>query len=348
MSVSKWIFLAYCTILLFSLTSPSITFAGSEKVSFGGERLWPEIPAGTVSGTYSRPEGSGPFPAVVILPNCGGPKRFEFAAFWPRFLNSLGYATLNVDFFTPRKLKRCNKGFRRMTRALIQDTYGALAYLSRLPEIDKSRIGVLGSSLGGAIINRFSGINRATGTGVKFSAAVSLYPSNCKGIKKSRRMIPLMIIAAEHETGAASCTALTQDSGIAVMVLADTYHAFDQPSAKRRKNGKLRTDIVGNKLLYSKLATKKAQALVREFLSAKLSGTDTSATPVKNRQSDSPKLGKVDGKDPYKAVSRLDADGDGKVSRAEWDRSVRLFSKIDANADGFLTAQEFHDRWQRR
>jgi len=45
-------------------------------------------------------------------------------------------------------------------------------------------------------------------------------------------------------------------------------------------------------------------------------------------------------------VRRLDGDGDGRISPAEFRRPQRAFNKIDADQDGFLTAAEFADFWQ--
>ena len=39
-------------------------------------------------------------------------------------------------------------------------------------------------------------------------------------------------------------------------------------------------------------------------------------------------------------VSRLDRDGDGKVSRKEFDGPAEAFDHLDANKDGYLTESE--------
>lgn len=339
---------AFC---LFSLAAVPQSGAGSKIVSFQSEKLWPDTATMTIRGVLSKPQGQGPFPAAVLLPNCGGPGTFEFAKFWPKYLNELGYVTLNVDHFAPRKAKKCTKKFKPNPKSIAQDAYGALTYLADLPYVDKNRVGVLGSSLGALAINWFSGLGKSTSGSLKFRAAVSLYPSNCKKVFPSAGMIPTIIILGDKEKGIASCKGHPQHPELTVHVLHKTYHGFDQPTATRRKNGKLKQDLGGNKRLYSKSATQKTQSLVKGFLTAKLSESkvpDEAGAQAKVDQTDAPRLGKVGGKDPYMAVSKRDADRDGKVSVAEWDKSPNVFSKIDADGDGFLTPQEFYDRWQSR
>lgn len=316
----------------------------SEATTFQGEKLWQDTAAFAVTGVLSKPNGDGPFPAVVLLPNCGGPKTAEFAKFWPVYLNKLGYVTLNVDHFTPRKNKNCTKRFKPNSKMVAQDAYGALTYLSGLSFVDKNRVAVLGSSLGALAINWFAGLGTSTANGLTFTAAVSLYPAHCKKVVPNGAMIPLLIILGDKEKGAATCRQLSQGPRLKVNMFANTYHGFDQPSATRLKNGRLRKDVAGNERLYSRPATEKAQALVKEFFAANLPARSASAGQENSGEA---KLAKVGGKDPYMAVSRRDLDGDGKVSLAEWDKSPGVFSKIDADGDGFLTPQEFYDRWRR-
>ncbi len=58
--------------------------------------------------------------------------------------------------------------------------------------------------------------------------------------------------------------------------------------------------------------------------------------------------GLAQGKDPAQAIKKHDKDGDGKVSRKEWKRSSDMFGKIDTDGDGFLTYDEFKERFEGR
>lgn len=330
-------------LLLICLVFYSHTGALAEAVSFPSVKMWKQNKPVKIRGTVSKPKGQGPFPAIVLLPNCGGPDTHEFAKFWPKYLNELGYVTLNVDPFTPRNQKRCSKKFKPKPEVMMQDAYGAYAYMAQMPDVDASRVGVLGSSLGAHAINWYTGKPKSSPDGLKFSAAVSLYPAECKSVSAKAGTMPTIIILGDKERGIAQCQSL-QHPKLNVHVLPGVYHGFDQPSATRKKNGSLKTDIAGNKRLYDKSATQKAQSLVKEFLSVTLAIEPNAKGETKSEQV---KLGKVGGKDPYMAVNRRDSDSDGKLSSAEWDKSPVVFSKIDTDGDGFLTPQEFHAHWLR-
>ena len=54
----------------------------------------------TVDGTLFKPDGAGPFPAVVLLHGCGG-IRTHFVQ-WAGAIRDMGYVALLVDSFRPR------------------------------------------------------------------------------------------------------------------------------------------------------------------------------------------------------------------------------------------------------
>ena len=128
-----------------------------------------------VRGTLARPEGRGPFPAVVLLHSCLGlPANRQSIedqiAGW-------GYVALFVDDFGPRGLKEtCTVDFPEGA----SDAFGALAFLARLGSVDSSRIAVVGFSQGAdtALAIAASGPNSplATPGGPTFKAAAAFYP----------------------------------------------------------------------------------------------------------------------------------------------------------------------------
>ena len=54
----------------------------------------------TLKGKLTKPDGDGPFPAVVLLHGCGGMQDRDYG--WVGKLKSWGFVTLMVDSFGPR------------------------------------------------------------------------------------------------------------------------------------------------------------------------------------------------------------------------------------------------------
>ena len=250
-----------------------------------------------------------------------------------------------MDPFTPRNAKKCTQSYMPDVADLAGDAYGALGYLAGLSYIDSDKIGVLGSSLGAHAINAFAGSRRTTSHGLTFKAAVSLYPVHCRALTVRTGMIPTLVVQGDRERGVRTCKARIGLRHLTIAILPNTHHGFDRPSATPLKDGRLRRDVKGNERLYSQQATQRAQALVKNFLAARMpppSGKHDA------RPGQAPVLGKVGNKDPYKAVAKRDTDGDGRVSLSEWEKSSVFFAKIDADRDGYLTPKEFFDHWQRQ
>jgi dienelactone hydrolase len=140
--------------------------------------------------TLSRPAGTGPFPAVVILHDCSGlgPRSSGMAWRWSSELARLGYVTIWPDSFLQRGRPKgvcTDASLPRVTYAQrAGDAYAALAYLASLPFVDAKRIAVMGGSHGGtstlatiADIPASTGPQRAGRPESRFAAAVALYPS---------------------------------------------------------------------------------------------------------------------------------------------------------------------------
>jgi len=55
-----------------------------------------------ISGVISKPEGDGPFPAVIILHGCSGVTDLDFQ--WAQCFKEWGYASLVLDSHSPRNI----------------------------------------------------------------------------------------------------------------------------------------------------------------------------------------------------------------------------------------------------
>jgi dienelactone hydrolase len=129
-----------------------------------------------------RPEGTGPFPAVVLVHGGGGEAFRDWAAHWAR----RGYVSIAMDTAGkgPKKSENPNGGpgqddktkFRTDLPPAEMWTYHAVAAAVRghslllsLPEVDKSKTAVTGISWGGYLTCIIAGVDH------RFKAAVPVY-----------------------------------------------------------------------------------------------------------------------------------------------------------------------------
>lgn len=139
---------------------------------------FPSEPApGSLFHSWSKPEGPGPFPAVVLLHTCGGVGRHMPG--WAARLRSIGYASVIVDSFTPRGGAACSipTYFPATLDQVTEDAFAALVWLRGRSDIDGERVGVLGFSYGASAALRTSSARyRKNAPGGGFRAAAAYYP----------------------------------------------------------------------------------------------------------------------------------------------------------------------------
>src|SRR5947207_13463963 len=96
-------------------------------------------------GYLARPDGDGPFPAVVVLHGCAGLASAGSLQLAEQ-LKDWGYVALTVDSLGPRGLTTaCGGPFIDQPA----DAYAALRYLSQQSFVAAERVAVLGNSMGG-------------------------------------------------------------------------------------------------------------------------------------------------------------------------------------------------------
>lgn len=211
-----------------------------------------------------KPEGAGPFPAIVILHDCSGlgPRGGGSPRRWARLLADEGYVVALPDSFTPRGFPdgvctepspdRANVApFRR-----VRDAYDALDRVRALPYVDGARVGVMGGSHGGsttlATLAVLAGDPPALAERKRrgFVAGLALYPGCAIGNPRFDRAYapaaPLRILtgALDDWTPAAPCEALAANAkgaGATIKVYPGAHHAFDSAAPVRyvatRNNG---------------------------------------------------------------------------------------------------------------
>jgi dienelactone hydrolase len=234
---------ALCLLLLGACAA---TGSGPSIVTTAPSGVQESIPAQLL-----RPEGPGPFPAVVMMHDCSGlgPRSSGAPGRWASELVAHGYVVVLPDSFSTRGFpggvctdpspERARVG----PRQRMFDAYAALAYLRTLPFVDGARVGLMGGSHGGnttlvSVVASKDTAGRAPG----FSAAVALYPG-CKatlgnwhadltGVYKP--LAPLLILVGELDdwTPAEPCRRLAdaaQKAGypVAIKIYPGAYHSFD-------------------------------------------------------------------------------------------------------------------------
>jgi pimeloyl-ACP methyl ester carboxylesterase len=108
----------------------------------------------TLAGTFSVPQGKGPFPAILLIAGAGPMDRDEgighrFFLVHADNLLRRGIAVLRYD---KRGVRESGGDFSKATfDDLVSDARAAFTYLQTRPEVDKKRLGVLGHSEGGSI-----------------------------------------------------------------------------------------------------------------------------------------------------------------------------------------------------
>lgn len=154
----------------------------------------------------SRPEGPGPFPAVVLMHGCGGVSKSTRE--WAAWLRQRQYVALVVDSWASRGMAEgCRPGPEISNTERFDDAIGALRWLGSRRYVDRRRVAIMGWSNGGvfaiALVNGPS-LERARARGVQlpepgFAAAVAFYPGGCQSLVDERVVQPLLLLIGDAD-----------------------------------------------------------------------------------------------------------------------------------------------------
>ena len=226
--------------------------------------------ADTVQGYLSKPEGSGPFAAIVYLHGCAGLSE-NARNHISQLMTGWGYVSLAVDSFATRGIKdQCT----HLAAPRLGDALGALSYLSDLPFVDSRRIAVVGSSQGAVValqlVSTYQKEIFDAPRDLRFSAAVAYYPL-C-GIITEELILPALILIGELDdwTPARDCELWTKwqvnrGAPARLIVYPGAYHAFD---ASAFADGR---ESFGHWIKYDATAAARSVQEMQSFLASQFS-----------------------------------------------------------------------------
>jgi dienelactone hydrolase len=185
-------------------------------------------------------------PAMVVVHGSGG-ARDTREGDYGRGLSEAGIAVLAIDAFTPRGITSTVEDQSRVTTGqMVRDAFAALVYLSKRPEIDSARIGIMGMSKGGSVAMqaadpREQAEARKRINAGQFAAHVPLYPGCSTQYRNPRMRAPMLVLigADDNYTGVKPCAEYVEriranGATVEIKTYAGAVHGFDGDTSTRR------------------------------------------------------------------------------------------------------------------
>jgi dienelactone hydrolase len=243
-----------------------------ERVEFesASQRLFSGIPGEVIQGYLAKPDGAGPFPAVIVLHGCAGMHEatrqklvYELVA-W-------GYVILLVDSYATRGIEHaCTSAAFATFVKRRADAYGALDFLARQTFVDRQRVAAVGFSAGAWVALSVAEPHSfdqfvPPESNSRFRAAAAFNPPCRQAV--SRPGMPTLIFIGDLDdwTPAADCTnkiAGWGDDGppVDLVVYPGAYHGFYYPQLQPG------TILFGHRLEYNSAAADDATHRLHQFL----------------------------------------------------------------------------------
>jgi dienelactone hydrolase len=224
--------------------------AASERVDIPADNV-------TLHATLYKPDGDGPFPAVVALHDCGGlthrpATQSQLYSEWANLLVGHGFVVVFPDSFGSRGLaSQCRERERkvRARRERVADANAARRWLQTQTYVKPDHISLLGWSNGGtSALWTVRPTTAPHNDGADFRSAVALYPG-CRRLHEtawSARVPTLILIgSADDWTPASACQQMVagahgRSARAEIVVYPGAYHEFDRANSPIR----LRTGLV--------------------------------------------------------------------------------------------------------
>jgi dienelactone hydrolase len=231
------------------------------------------IPGDRIQGYLAKPEGAGPFPAVIGLHGCAG----MHDTTKQRLTDDLvawGYVILLVDSYATRGIEHaCTSSAFATIIKRTRDAYGALVFLARQTFVDPQHVAVIGFSAGAWVTLSVAEPNSfqlfVPPSNLRFQAAVAFYPP-CQQAGVRPEIPTLVLIGALDDwTPAADCSNKVAAWGndgppIELVVYPGTHHSFYYPQLQPGRT------MLGHWLEYNGEAADNASYRLHQFLDRNL------------------------------------------------------------------------------
>ena len=177
-----------------------------------------------------KPDGEGPFPAVMMVPGCSG---FNTPIGKPHYdsvqarLRNMGFVVLRVDYLAARGKTSCDGGAVAVADAA-RDVMAVSAYLQSRPYVKNGSINALGWSYGGAVV--LAALSKDAQTAV--DTVVAYYPS-CRRVRPWNSGTPVLVLFGENDNvvSLGKCkqlfSQLPNPGTVELHTYPDAFHAFD-------------------------------------------------------------------------------------------------------------------------
>jgi len=180
-----------------------------------------------------KPDGAGPFPAVVMVPGCSGfDGKFqkEYYDSVQSQLVQLGFVTLRVNYLAARNFKSCAGTV--STNEVEGDIRIAADYLKQQSFVKKGAINVMGWSYGGAGALRALRLTKSQEP-VQVDAVVAYYPYCAGGVQTWDSEVPVLVLVGAIDNVAPLWLCeellfgdLPKRHNLTVRVYDDAHHGF--------------------------------------------------------------------------------------------------------------------------
>jgi len=180
-----------------------------------------------------KPEGAGPFPAVMIVPGCSG-FQAEFTKEYydgvQKRLVESGFVTLRVDSLAARNATNCRQAMLFPTEGA-NDIFLASEYLLQQPFVKKGAINLIGWSWGGSAALLTLSITKDQKP-IAVDAVVAYYPA-CDWVRKWSSEVPVLVLGGSLDNVAplSKCektfNSVPKPNKLAVKIYEGARHGFD-------------------------------------------------------------------------------------------------------------------------